>query len=195
MLKRYEEYDWPRDPAMDAAEANREAVVVGAMVKVGPRSRLARRPLSLRQLAGLSDYPVSAPSGSSAVFGIISIAVDDFHAGALRAVACPRRFARSTRCHHLLGPRFRRAATQVGIAAPPGRRSNAAVVAGVPAVGASRVHIDNSLRSFGAACRARGRSDLTWRWPAPTIFTSLSKVKTEMPSHLAVARHGEDPPF
>ncbi len=167
MLKRYyEEYDRLRaDPAMAAKEANRQAVV-NSMIKVGP-VMLAACTIASLSFMSLAWFDIQAirTFGIFCGLGIISIAaVELTFTPALRAMLpAPKHREMKAEKAITLWDRFAAAlAAQVSTA---GARRRvfilSAAAASILAVGASRVHIDNSLRSFFGANLAERQDDRT----------------------------------
>ncbi|MBC7634871.1 MAG: outer membrane lipoprotein-sorting protein [Acetobacteraceae bacterium] len=167
MLKRYyEEYDELRAaPAMDSRDANRQAVI-NSIIKVGP-VMLAACTIASLSFMSLAWFDIQAirTFGIFCGLGIISIAVVELtFTPALRAMLpAPRRREMTAEKTITFWDRF--AATLAKqVSTPAARRRvfiTAVVAAGVLAVGASRVHIDNSLRSFFGTNLAERQDDRT----------------------------------
>ena len=165
MLKRYyEEYDrLCADAALDRREASREAVI-GSIVKVGP-VMLAACTIASLSFMSLAWFDIQAirTFGIFCGLGIVSIAVVELtFTPALRAMLpAPRR--RETSAEKAITFWDRCAAglaAQVATAAARRRVFIAAgVVTAILALGTSRVHVDNSLRSFFGADLAERRDD------------------------------------
>ena len=177
MLKRYyEEYDRLRaDPAMDPGQANRLAVSA-SIVKVGP-VMLAACTIASLSFMSLAWFDIQAirTFGIFCGLGIISIAaVELTFTPALRAMLpAPKRREMTAEKAITFWDRFAAAlAAQVSTSAARWRVFvSAAVLAGVLSVGASQVHIDNSLRSFFGA-------DLAERQDDRTLNTALAGTNT-----------------
>jgi hydrophobe/amphiphile efflux-3 (HAE3) family protein len=162
MLKRYyEEYDRLRtDPALDPREANRQAVA-NSIRKVGP-VMLAACTIASLSFMSLAWFEIQAirTFGIFCGLGIISIAaVELTFTPALRAMLPPPkpRETNAEKATTFWDKVAAALAAQVSTATARRRVFiGATVVAAILAFGASRVHIDNSLRSFfGADLQAR----------------------------------------
>jgi predicted RND superfamily exporter protein len=162
MLKRYyEEYDRLRaDPSLDPREANRRAVAA-SIRKVGP-VMLAACTIASLSFMSLAWFEIQAirTFGIFCGLGIISIAaVELTFTPALRAMLpAPKR--REVNAERQLTFWDRLAAGLAAQVSTPKARQRvfiaSAVAAAILGFGASRVHIDNSLRSFfGSDLRAR----------------------------------------
>jgi uncharacterized protein len=167
MLKRYyEEYDRLRaDPAMAAKEANRQAVV-NSIIKVGP-VMLAACTIASLSFMSLAWFDIQAirTFGIFCGLGIISIAaVELTFTPALRAMLpAPKRREMKAEKAITVWDRFA-AALAAQVSTAEARRRVfivSAAAASILVVGASRVHIDNSLRSFFGANLAERQDDRT----------------------------------
>ena len=157
MLKRYyEEYDRERiDPAVDPRDASRRAVVA-SVVKVGP-VMIAACLIAALSFMSLIVFDIQAirTFGVFCGLGILSIvAVELTFTPALRAMLPPPA-AREATAEKAATP-WDKAAGWLAeqVVAPAGRRRvflAAGLFLAVMAAGASRIHIDNSLRSFFSA--------------------------------------------
>jgi hypothetical protein len=162
MLKRYyEEFDRLHvDSSMDAREANRQAVA-GSIVHVGP-VMLAACTIASLSFMSLVWFDIQAirTFGIFCGLGIISIAaVELTFTPALRAIL-PAPRPREAKAEKALTVWDRLAGWLASrVATPDARRGvfvASAALAGLFVIGASQVHIDNSLRSFfGSGTEAR----------------------------------------
>lgn len=162
MLKRYyEEYDRLRvDPALDPKDANRQAVI-GSLVSVGP-VMIAACTIASLSFISLAWFDIQAirTFGIFCGLGILSVAIVELtFTPAVRALL-PAPRSRETRAEKAITFWDRIAAALAGLVSTPAARRRVLIVAtvlsSVLAIGASRLHIDNSLRSyFGDGITAR----------------------------------------
>jgi len=167
MLKRYyEAYDRLRaDPAKSPTCANREAVVT-SIIKVGP-VMLAACTIASLSFMSLAWFDIQAirTFGIFCGLGIISIAVVELtFTPALRSMLpAPRLRETSAQNDYTIWDRLA-ALLAAQVSTPAARRRVfilAAAGTAVLAFGASRVHIDNSLRSFFGSSLAERHDDKT----------------------------------
>jgi predicted RND superfamily exporter protein len=177
MLKRYyEEYDRLRaDPQMDPREANRQAVAA-SIRKVGP-VMLAACTIASLSFISLAWFDIQAirTFGIFCGLGIISIAaVELTFTPALRAMLPPPR-RRETTAEKTITFWDRLAAGLAATVSTPRARQRvflaSVAAAAILGFGASRVHIDNSLRSFFG-------SDLAARQDDRTLNAALAGTNT-----------------